>query len=165
MPTKSCAIPALLLISAVANAAASTSDAASTVRRLYHDYAWEAVMSHGNDQTDLMQESRAMLERYFDHALADLIVKDRECSARTHEICNLDFLPIWSGQDPGATDLSVTSTNDPSVVLVQFHHVPTSESVKLTYTLSKSPAGWRISDIKGQAPGGKWDLLEILRRP
>jgi hypothetical protein len=130
------------------------------VERLYRDYAWEAVMSTpGKNVSGLMQESRATLERYFDHTLTDLIVKDSECAVRTHEICNLDFLPIWSGQDPAASDLTVTSTSDPSVVGVQFHHPAATVPIKLTFTLAKSAGGWRITDIKGE----DWDLLQVLR--
>ena len=103
------AILTLLLISVVANAAPAKLTAVSTVERLYHDYAWEAVISEPRDGlVGLMQESRVTLERYFDHSLAGLIVKDHECSERTHEICNLDFLPIWDGQDPVASDLTIS---------------------------------------------------------
>jgi ABC-type transporter MlaC component len=68
---------------------------------------------------------------------------------------------MWSGQDPAATDITITATSDPAVVGVQFYHPGISDPMKLTFMLAKGPAGWRITDISGDG----WDLVEVLRRP
>jgi hypothetical protein len=149
----------LLLLPALANAAPASSGTA-IVARLYHDYAWETVTSEpGDEYTTLMLEPRETLERYFDPTLAELIAKDAECAARTQEVCKLDFMPIWNGQDPGARNLAVTATDKPTIVRVRFDYPGEDTSIELTYTVAEGPSGWRITNIAGDG----WNLRDILR--
>jgi hypothetical protein len=149
----------LLLLSATANAAPASGGTA-IVARLYHDYAWETVMSEPGDEfATLMLEPRETLERYFDPGLAELIAQDAECAARTQEVCKLDFMPIWGGQDPGARNLAVMPADDAGHVRVRFDYPGEDASINLAYTVEQGPDGWRITNITGDG----WDLVEILR--
>src|SRR6266568_914145 len=87
------------------------------VFKLYRDYAWEAVMAAGYD--GLMQQPPQILMQYFDDNLSALILRDRKCSEKG-EICRLDFVPIWTSQDPAAVDLTVEETEKKDIVKVKF---------------------------------------------
>ena len=148
----------LLLLSTFASAGTEQQSPASIVARLYEDYAWEAVEGNEHNGLGLMQASSSTLGKYFDPALTTLIVRDRECAEHTHQICRLDFLPIWDSQDPAAIGLTLNATKDPSVVQVRFTYPGNQKQVELTYSLKNSPAGWRITNITG----ANWNLLNIL---
>ena len=94
-----------------------------------------------------MEQPRAVLAQYFDDSLTELILRDRACAERTHEICRLDFDPIWDSQDPGATELKVLATGDSSVVAVTFRFPSTGETIALSYRMVRTRNGWRVHDI------------------
>ena len=128
------------------------------VFKLYRDYAWEAVLAAGGD--GLMQQPPRILQHYFDKKLAALILRDRKCSQKG-EICRLDFAPMWASQDPAAADLTVEKTEQKNIIKVQFRYPSTNEKIELKYRVTKTPQGWRISDIAGK----DWSLLAILSSP
>jgi hypothetical protein len=154
----------LLVVSASSLTAqrARSPGAVATVAQLYRDFAWEAVVDepvwngHG-----LIDQPRAILLRYFDERLTDLLLVDRACVSHTHAICRLDFLPIWASQDPAATELKVLPTQDSSVVVVKFRYPSGGDAVELRYHLLKGKSGWRIDDI---SQGSRWSLLALLSR-
>jgi hypothetical protein len=91
---------------------------------------------------------RESLSKYFDAALTALFIKDAECQERTHEICNLDFDPIYDAQDVDdkTTGLKISTVKqDPAQFAVTFTNIGTRT---LIYTVKKSKEGWRISDIR-----------------
>lgn len=156
---------AVILFSSVTFAASPDSNPVDVVAQLYRDFAHEAVIEEpdwkGHSLTDL---PRVSLEKYFDHNLASLLLKDNECAAKTHEICKLDFSPMWSSQDPeGVSQLKVKQTNIPSIVEVYFSYFGNKEMIKLTYLMTRTHKGWRISDIQSDSPTMKWSLLSILK--
>lgn len=128
------------------------------VFQLYRDYAWEAVIAAGYD--GLMQQPSQILQQYFDENLIALILRDRKCS-ENGEICRLDFVPMWASQDPAAVDLTVEKTESKNIIKVQFRYPGTNEKIELKYRVTKTPMGWRISDIAGK----DWSLLAILSSP
>jgi len=132
------------------------------VARLYRDFAWEAVVEtppwHGHE---LLDQPRVVLARYFDNELIRLWLADRACEARTHEICKIDFMPIWDSQDPSGTFVSIDSTTDPALVKVELRHPFKTEPRTLNYRLVKTPDGWRIHDI---VRPGNWSLVSLLSR-
>lgn len=128
------------------------------VFKLYRDYAWEAVIAAGYD--GLMQQPPKILKQYFDENLTALILRDRKCSEKG-EICRLDFVPMWASQDPAAVDLTVEKTGKKDIIKVQFRYPSTNEKIELKYRVTKTPNGWRISDIAGK----DWSLLAILSSP
>jgi hypothetical protein len=123
------------------------------VIELYRAFAWDVLFIpdeslKGPQWTSVSQQSLSMLRLYFDPELAQLIVSDRECVRRTHEICNLDFDPIFDGQDnSGASNLTVVAAGADKVV-ASFTYFSDSSHMKLVYTVKRAPGGFRISDIE-----------------
>jgi hypothetical protein len=152
------ALPAVLLPGHRPRAQARAVD---TVAQLYRDFAWEAIVEEPQwPGHALLDQPRDVLLRYFDEALTDLILADRACAARTHSICRLDFCPIWNSQDPGATGLRISPTEDPTVVLVRFLYPSNRQLMELTYHMVETRRGWRVHDIDY---GGGMSLLALLR--
>ncbi|HEV8215211.1 MAG TPA: hypothetical protein VGP95_05235 [Gemmatimonadaceae bacterium] len=144
----------------VAGQSVRSGSALEVVARLYRDFAWEAVVETPNWQGhELLDQPRAVLARYFDNELIRLWLADRACEARTHEICKIDFMPIWDSQDPSGSFVSIDSTADPTLVKVQLRHPFKTEPRVLNYRLVKTPDGWRIHDI---VRPGNWSLVSLL---
>jgi hypothetical protein len=67
--------------------------AEDVVAWLYHDFAWEVVMSETPLGVGYFGgQPRDVLERYLSKELAALILNDQECSERNSEPCNVNFL-------------------------------------------------------------------------
>jgi hypothetical protein len=139
------------------------SGAVALVVQLYADFACEAVVdTPGCDgRHQLVDQPRPVLARYFDDRLVQLWLADRACAARTHETCNLDFMPMWASQDPVGTSVKILPTADSTRVDVELRSSSSQESRTLRYTLTKMPAGWRIHDI---ARGKEWSLVGLLSK-
>ena len=139
---------ALFFSLAATPALPSDAGAQAVVAQLYRDFAWEAVVDKPEwPGHSLLEQPRQVLARYFDENLAALILKDRSCVAKTHEICRLDFSPMWASQDPGASELKVSPTKDPGVVAVKFRYPGNGSIIELSYRMSKTRIGWRVHDI------------------
>jgi hypothetical protein len=67
-------------------------------------------------------------------------------------------VPIWASQDPTAVDLSIEKTKKEDIIKVRFRYPSNNEKIELNYRVTKTPKGWRISDIAGK----DWTLLAIL---
>lgn len=131
----------------------------ATVAQLYRDFAWEVVVEEPSfDDHGLLDQPRPVLQRYFDDRLTDLWLADRTCAAKSHEICRMDFLPIWNSQDPMASGLRIAQSADSNVVGVTFRAYE-DRTVRLTYHLTRTPRGWRIDDIRN---GSEWSLRQLL---
>jgi len=129
--------------------AAIVSKPVQIVTELYHDFAWEAIIVEPKMASDnLLDQPRQVLDKYFDTSLTQLILKDRECAKKTHEICNLDFSPIWASQDWGAFDLKITEGKRPNTVNVNFTYPGDQSEIKLIYLMLNTNHGWRITDIQ-----------------
>jgi len=155
-------ISGLILVTSLStHALAEVSGPVEVVAKLYREYAWEAVIDSPDwDGHRLLEQPRAVLERYFEARLAGLIVRERECAIRTREICALDFSPIWAAQDPGATAMKISPGASPSVVDVHFRYPGDGTKIRLSYRMIRTPAGWRIADIVHP----DWTLLSALSR-
>ena len=154
---------ALLALLGPTEALHAQSGAVAAVVQLYRAYAWEAVIDEPTQPTlELMEQPGKVLARYFDDTLTALILTDRACAARVHGECNLDFLPIWDGQDPsGSAEMKIAATADPGVVAVTFRYLPNYQMVHLSYRMTRTTRGWRIHDIVSSRG---WSLLALLRR-
>lgn len=155
-------ILALVFAGTSATYAAPTakSDPVQVVAQLYRDFAWEAIVHSPDwDGHALLDQPRAVLEQYFDSNLTTLILRDRECVAKTREICQLDFSPIWASQDPGASELNIAAGPSPDVVNVRFRYPGDGTKIELFYRLVETDAGWRIADIRYDRD---WTLLSTL---
>lgn len=134
------------------------------VAKLYRDFAWEALIDEPKQsELELLNQPRQVLSQYFNNNLVSLLLKDRECQRKTHEICNLDFLPIWAGQDPGAYQLKVLATSNPNIVSVNFLYPSNGGKIELTYRVTKTKEGWRVGDIIQQS--GNSLLSDLSRKP
>jgi len=114
----------------------------------------------GKDTPDWFGNKRT-LSNYFDKELTALFIKDAECAKREQGVCNLDFDPIYDGQDfeKETTNLQIAALAGHSELFnVTFTNLGTRT---LVYRLTNTPSGWRISDIK--YPEGP-SLKEILSR-
>jgi len=129
------------------------------VRRLYADYACEAVLDYCDSTHELIDQPRPVLERYFDSSLASLWIADRVCEARTHEICKIDFMPMWNSQDATGTTVRVLAGKDSTQVRVELWNVGAQEPRVLSYFVTRTARGWRIHDI---AFGKEWSLVTLL---
>ncbi|MBI4595807.1 MAG: hypothetical protein HY730_05435 [Candidatus Tectomicrobia bacterium] len=115
---------------------------------LYRDFAWEAIMGHTYWKNgSLLNQPREILSLYFSDELVSLILKDRECVREKHELCNLDFNPIFVSQDPAATDLEISPADQSSTVHVQFIYPSNMKRIELDFKVERTTRGWRISDI------------------
>jgi hypothetical protein len=159
MPSCKVLLFALLTISISSlSAAPPPTGADAVVSQLYKDFGWEIALNHP-DKPGLIDQPRAVLRRYFDDSLTSLILADRACAERTHEICRLDFSPIWDSQDPAASGLKVSATSDPSVVKVTFRYPGSNELMELSYRMTKTKDGWRIHDIAYRSHASLQSLL------
>lgn len=118
----------------------------SVVRSLYDDFAGETVLGDPETQKQLLDQPRAVLARYFTPELTSLVRQDRECAARTKDICKLDFMPIWASQDPSGATVRIAGESTLGEVAVEVRY-PNGEKRKLIYRLRMMPIGWRIADI------------------
>jgi hypothetical protein len=143
--------------------AAKTDGEAAVVAKLYKDFAWQAVASQADlFGNDLSHQGKATLEKYFAPALADLLVKDATCQARSQGICNLDFDLLFDAQDPRVTDLDVTTTS-PGWVSVVYTDPVDEKKTQIDFEVARVGGIWKISDVVYKRPD-KVSLKQILSR-
>lgn len=103
---------------------------------------------HGKDNGKILNgKNRAILDKYFDKNLANLIWKD--LTTHEGEVGVLDFDPFYNAQDTGIQKLSVGQPKvqgDKADVVVNFENFGNKETI--TYALVKQNAAWKIADIK-----------------
>lgn len=129
----------------------SPTDAVRVVAHLYKAYAWQAMASAGPTSElfgkPLTDEPSSVLEAYFDTDLVTLIVRDARCrDEHRGEVCRLDFDPIFASQDSAATDLEI-QPGQHGHVAVSFSYPGAEKPVHLDYVMTRTAAGWRITDI------------------
>ena len=119
------------------------------VTQLYRDFGWEAGAGEPSSyKHDLIEQPKPILQRYFDDALTALILRDRQCVAKTQEVCNLDFAPLWNSQDPAATQLKIREGSAANTVVVSYRSPDGNETMTMVYLARKTSRGWRVSDIE-----------------
>lgn len=126
----------------------------SLVARLYKDFAWQAIVSIPDQSKEtkdafgkeFARQNEGILQKYLDPTLSSLVVRDAKCTAKTREICNLDFDPIFASQDPSAVDLVVKSLA-PGKVSVEYKYPSSGEKIKLEFRVAIIAGKWKITDI------------------
>jgi hypothetical protein len=159
-------VPAVSILIAVlcaplAQAGQPTSQASdkpeNTVKRLYRDYAWQAIGSaFDHEAIYLVHQGIPELEKYFEPGLARLIRKGDECEKKIQDMCTPDFDYILDSQDPAADDLKISPMGKNNLVRVEFID-PRGDKItyRLDYKMAQTPQGWRIADIfYADASGG-----------
>ena len=148
---------ATLNFAATCSAAEPLPPQVEVITRLYHDFAFEAVLENSTAEGFIDQPKNVLL-RYLTPKLADLLLRDRQCASTTHEICRLDFMPLWGNQDPIGSAVQVQPSSSPSSVIVRLRYA--SSTTQLTFHLTQSSSGWKINDISYGK--GRSTLAEIL---
>ena len=99
--------------------------------------------------------------RFFVPALAQAIDRDNREARRRNEVPTLNGDPFVDAQDWEISKLSidVTASGDAATARVSFQTF--AEARRVVLELVKTPAGWRIADIK--APSGSLKALYKLR--
>ena len=106
-------------------------------------------------------KSRAVLQKFFDKKLADLLWKI--LTTKSDEVGPLDFDPLFNAQDTQITNFLINTAvgNDQeSTVTVTFRNGGSPETIK--FRLRHTEAGWRVANIV-YADGS--DLIKILNSP
>jgi hypothetical protein len=102
----------------------------------------------GKKSKGIRLDSDAALPRYFEPALVDLMIKDRNDAAKRGDVPSLDGDPFVNGQDweIGPVNIVVRdAAPDKATATVTFKNLDMPN--KLVYELVKLKAGWRIADI------------------
>ena len=140
----------------------ATDEPENTVKRLYRDYAWQAIgLAFDHDAIYLMHQGMPELEKYFEPGLAKLIRKGDECFDKIQDMCTPDFDYILDSQDPAVDDLKISPMGKYNLVRVKFVD-PRGDRVthRLDYKMVQTPQGWRIADIfYADTKGGLRDSL------
>jgi Protein of unknown function (DUF3828) len=104
--------------------------------------------AHDRNQSPFFQtKSRALIDRYFERSLADLIWKDAK--EANGEIGAIEADPLYNAQDTKITGFTIHRaeiTGDKAEVLVTFLNY--REKSNIVFSLVQTPSGWKISDIK-----------------
>ncbi len=99
---------AMLLVVSLAFPAGA-SDLGRVVTGLYKDYAWSAVFGAelSSKMKSINTEDEKVLRKYFSAPLAKAIADDSRCTAKSGELCKLDYDILFDSQDPAISDLNV----------------------------------------------------------
>jgi hypothetical protein len=165
MQLKDCKAPyqslavALVLLLLASGSFATTPTQLKLVTGLYRDFAFEAVLEEPSaGGVAFVDQPKQVLLRYLTPTLADLLIRDRKCSAISQRVCKLDFSPLWASQDPIGAGVQISIGVIPDTVKANLRYP--SGSRQLTYHLVKIGAVWRIRDISYS--GQTSSLAELL---
>ncbi len=104
-------------------------------------------------------KNRALVDKYFEKNLADLIWKDANDSAG--EVGALGFDPLYNAQDTNIRNFSVAApkiNGDKATVAASFENFKENQTVN--YSLARENSNWKISDINY---GGGSTLLGVFK--
>ena len=101
----------------------------------------------------------AILRRYFEPALAAAIIKDRAAAAKRNEVPTLNGDPFIDAQDWEIANLKIDMKPMGGKAAAAVAYTNFKEPRTVTLDLVKTPAGWRIAEIK--APSGS--LRELFK--
>lgn len=118
-----------------------------SIAKLTPEQTVAALYKQHKTQSPFFQtKSRALVDRYFDKALADLIWN---MPNSPDEVGPLDGDPLYNAQDMEIRNFVIHKTkvtNGMATVLVTFTNIGKKQEVK--FLLASRPAGWKITNIK-----------------
>lgn len=124
------------------------------VRALYAAYPLEGTKVVEN-------EPREVISKYFDETMTGLLLKDRECVKRVGGLCNITAALLYAAQDADIVDFRVcVSRRGGEWIDVRFTNF--GEHELITFRMTKTSAGWRISDL---LYGGERSVAKALATP
>ena len=132
------------------DASAQTETAQAFVDSLYRPYLTKGFQGQPYDQT----------ARFFTPALAQAMDRDYREASRRNEAPTLNGDPLVDAQDWEISNLSidVKDNGDSATARVSFQNF--GEAKRVVLELAKTPAGWRIAEIK--MPSGSLKALYKL---
>ncbi|WP_428683524.1 DUF3828 domain-containing protein [Reyranella sp.] len=133
------------------DASAQAATAQAFVENLYRPYLAKGFRGQPYDDT----------ARFFVPALAHAIDRDNREAKLRNEVPTLNGDPFVDAQDWEISRLSidVTASGDAATARVSFQNF--GETKRVLLELAKTPAGWRIAEIK--APSGSLKALYKLK--
>ena len=139
----------VLLVVILLLATAATADAQTTTAKPMSADALVADLYKAHDQKRgpfFQTKSRALLYKYFEKTLADMIWKDRVTSKG--EVGVLDGDPLYDAQDMEIKNFAIGKAEvDGAKAKVPVTFENFGEKKTLTFMLGKGTTGWRINDI------------------
>ena len=150
-PGRRLVLAGLVAALAVTDASAQAATAQAFVANLYRPYLAKGFQGQPYDDT----------ARFFVPALAQAIDRDNREAKRRNEVPTLNGDPFVDAQDWEISRLSidVTASGDTATARVSFQNF--GEAKRVLLELAKTPAGWRIAEIK--APSGSLKALYKLK--
>ena len=145
----------------------STINIAAELRAKKRPVAPDALVAdlyrqHNRKRSPFFQtRSRALVNKYFNQTLANLIWKD--ATTKKEEVGALDGDPLYDAQDMQIKNFVIGKPSlEGSIAQVPVSFENFDKKVQINFLLIKTPAGWRISDIS--YPGG-YTLKRLLTSP
>ena len=136
-------------------ARAADASALAFVTDIYNGYK-------GNDSLGHALDSEPVIRRYFEPALAALMVKDQKLAAKRGEVGSLDFDPFVDAQEWEISefDIAVSDTAPgKAIATVKFTNLGKPTIVTLDLVAIKNE--WRIRDISWHIDGKSQTLRGI----
>jgi hypothetical protein len=149
------AIPSVVVVAIATPLLAADPSAHDFVAAIYDTYV-------SKEHNGLALDSDAKVRRYFEPALAALILKDRRQSSRRGEVGMLDFDPFVDAQDWQISDLAIAveeSGPGKARATVKFKNADRQSTVVLD--LAKIGKAWKIGNVTW-APHEEPDNLRAL---
>lgn len=145
----------VLFLMTLLMASAATADAQTTAAKAMSADALVADLYKAHDQKRgpfFQTRSRALLYKYFEKTLADMIWKDRVTSKG--EVGVLDGDPLYDAQDMEIKNFAIGKAEvDGAKAKVPVTFENFGQKKTLTFMLGKGTTGWRINDIDYGAEG------------
>jgi hypothetical protein len=146
----------IALFGIIALAPAKAGELEELVRGWYRPYERDAATGSALE----------LLRPHASKRLAALIDKEERCTAKTKEICNLDFDVIINGQDWELKNLRIEPAKlerDRASVAVRFTNIEAPQEI--VYRFVRQSGRWRIDEVEALAPAvQRWTLSQILAR-
>lgn len=113
------------------------------VRTLYDQYPLDG-------RKIIKNEPKNVLKRFFDRKVTELLVKNNECE-KSGDMCDLTFDIMSSAGNASSVSDARVCTMDAKThtVVVQYKEIyaGSERTGQVTYQLTRTKAGWRISNI------------------
>ena len=119
----------------------------------------------GKDSKGVILDNARTIRRYFEPALAALMIKDQNAAAKRGEVGALDGDPFIDAQDWDIKDFDIAvaeSAPGKATATVKFANLGTPKTIVLD--LVKLKGGWRINEITWQRDGKSETLRALLRQ-
>ena len=116
----------------------------------------------GNDSPGHALDSEPVIRRYFEPALAALMIKDQKLAAKRGEVGSLDFDPFVNAQEWEISEFDIAvSAPAPGKAIATVKFTNLGKPTVVTLDLIAVKNAWRIRDITWQIEGKSQTLRGI----